>query len=611
MRAGWIIRALILCGLLTSGAPSAGAVMKNITFSGSSSGDLAAKPGESLELEIDESVAVTWDMPTFLAELAREQGVVADGEPLLDRIEALRIVARAFLETQERLLAVKDVDIRLDAAKAEGDSARVARLRQEWNDVANRYAGKGLEAIDAVAALDRELYDEVGMAMLEGEDYQPVVDVLNRRLNELGDELARRIDEGLDIDVTMRAHLISSAGARTPVHLDGHDDAVVGEPTPFPRAQVAVDERTRAELAAADGLADIARDVMDGTFVAEMNRALDQLQKSLRALKDKLRVDVLDRQLEALVEDLERASDEDLGPLIREAREVRSLLNSLTETPELESTTNADRLIEVYHLVLSAEDRLERLVESLPPAVTNLLDHVRALSAARSGLVREQVLVALREAKDGFIANQEYIKTLHASLKEIARALGLSNDLILEVEALPRRLGTGVSLDTRFDLQTIPAERHPGDRLIVRVEVRSEEGDAGAKSLAKGEQSFHLEAYGLYRELRGALLFVDPRGAIQRDLSFVPAPSLAVQWRLGLKRQAWWNRGLAPGLGIGLSMLDFEDASDFELGLAANLSILGDLLWLGYGRNLQAEADFAYVGINPLTLTGLARKAWQ
>ncbi len=588
-----------------------GGIMQYITFRGSSSGDLDAQPGKTLELHIDESIDVVWDLEAFLVELADTQGIVEHGDPLLTRIEALRTSVTAFLATQESQIALKEVAIRLEEAKAIGDTDREAELRQELHAVANRYSDRGLRSFDTLEQLDAELYAELEQALESAtleDDYLPLAKVLRQKLRDLGDELARRIDSGLDVKIYMRAYHVAHIGSRTPVHLDGYDSAAVGDPMPFPRNQTAVDERTMAELEAADGITDVVKDLLDGTFRSEMRTSLGQLRTSLRNLGNKVHTNVLDAQLQALIEDLENANDESLRPLIRTARNVRASLKSLSDIPELEATADAEKLAEIFHLVLAAKNRLWSALNELPNALVNLCNELFTLAQTRAQLIREQTLATLEEAKEDFLAQQQYLTSLYATLQEIAGTLGLSQDVVAEVEQLPRRIGAGVSLDTHLELQTIPKERHPGDRLVVRVEVAVDDHADISRILARGQQTFCMEFYGVYREIRGALLFVDPRSPISRDLSFEPVPALAVQWRLGLKNKPWWNRGLSPGFGISLSILDFEDESGFELGVAANLSILAELIWVGYGRNLQAEADFFYVGVNPVALTGLMRR---
>jgi hypothetical protein len=51
-----------------------------------------------------------------------------------------------------------------------------------------------------------------------------------------------------------------------------------------------------------------------------------------------------------------------------------------------------------------------------------------------------------------------------------------------------------------------------------------------------------------------------------------------------------------------MAMLDFSDKNDLEIGFAAGVSLFRNLIWTGYGRNLQARANYFYVGTNPLLL---------
>src|SRR5205085_10772841 len=113
-------------------------------------------------------------------------------------------------------------------------------------------------------------------------------------------------------------------------------------------------------------------------------------------------------------------------------------------------------------------------------------------------------------------------------------------------------------------------------------------------SIDSGRQNFRLEIHGPWVEPRGALLFAFPQGHANGHQEFEPAPGLAFQLKYGLKDQPFINRILSPGVGVSFSILDFDDNQAFELGIAGNVSFLMDLLWAGYGRDLQAARNYYY-----------------
>jgi hypothetical protein len=159
-------------------------------------------------------------------------------------------------------------------------------------------------------------------------------------------------------------------------------------------------------------------------------------------------------------------------------------------------------------------------------------------------------------------------------------------------------------LDTFFDLQTIrDVERHSGDRfhLDIKVFVMGNE----ERIVVQDRQDFLVQAYGPYVEPRGALLFVDPRSEIDRDISFQPTVGLGIHMKWGIRGARWWNDWLRPGIGVSFALLDFRDESDFELGIAGSVTVLKDLFWTGYGRNFQAKSEYFYLAVNPLAIPSL------
>jgi hypothetical protein len=82
-----------------------------------------------------------------------------------------------------------------------------------------------------------------------------------------------------------------------------------------------------------------------------------------------------------------------------------------------------------------------------------------------------------------------------------------------KVGAIGRRAGPDASLDTGLDLLSA-GERHPGDYVVVGIKVtRVGKNPGSSQTLAEARQLFRLRVLGFYLEPRGALLFVDPRGA--------------------------------------------------------------------------------------------------
>ena len=132
-----------------------------------------------------------------------------------------------------------------------------------------------------------------------------------------------------------------------------------------------------------------------------------------------------------------------------------------------------------------------------------------------------------------------------------------------------------------------------------------ESEDGSQVSIAQGRQTVRLRVSGVYLETRGVLMFTDPRSSGFPASSFKPTLGLSYVAHYGRMDKGFWNDFLNPGVGLALALLDYDPNRDFELGLAATVSLFGDFVHVGYGRNLQAGADFFSIGFNPLVLGDL------
>jgi ElaB/YqjD/DUF883 family membrane-anchored ribosome-binding protein len=427
----------------------------------------------------------------------------------------------------------------------------------------------------------------------------------------LTDELARRLQSGQKIQVSMEAMLIESLGRSTPVHLDGYDRIQVGDPRPFQRIRLAVDERTQKELAAAEKLGSTLQKLKSGEYQRELRATLERLRTSLASLREGLRAVELEKHLSALLVDLRALADDDLAPLLARVRDLRDRVLLLARVPELPGDSGAAQLAALSRILDGIARDLTKELETLPATLRTLADEVENVFRQHGREARAEILTFLRDAQARLEQDLSGLKALYDELKELARAFGLLEDTATDlerVERIPRDVTPGSALDTFFDLETIrDREPRPGDALALIVRVVRTLGER-EETVGYGRQSFRLVSYRWYLEPNGALFFIDPRDSIPRDLDFEPSVGLGLHWKIDLRGFGLWNDILRPGFGVSFTLLDFDDDKGFELGVAGSLTLFRDILWVGYGRDLQAEADYFYLGVNPLVLGGLWRQ---
>ncbi len=566
---------------------------------------------KATELEIDSVLRVDIDEANLIREVGALSSSADQGTDLLARIQAIEMAIPKVILVQQKLIETKAAAVKLIAAEMAAGSVTQQSIQALDADLERLRVDFGAEARSAIQQLrplrasDPELYQDIANAILV--DYAAMADVLREHVQRVDQELARKVAEGPKVGVLVAATLVDSTGKETALHLDGYDTIAVGSPTPFPRFRLAPSERARAELAAAAALAPLVdRLVNDGG--SAFQEAIDELETAIEGLPDKLGLDDRLQELETLAEALEQTGEQDLQPFVERVGEVRAQLDALSNA----GIPASGNILEFVEGILKLAEDLKALREDLPATLKDLQNSLLKVVGDRFPGITTQAKTTLGGLQETLLANSETLKTFRDEIMAAVKTLRATEGLSNAAEAASRRardLGADVPLDTSLDLQTIDAERHPGDFVHLTIQVEQVDPATGkSTSLLQGRQTFRLETYGWWMDTRGALLMVEPQGEIERELNYQPVPGLGYFWRYGAKNRPFLNHDLALGLGVSFALLDFQDSDNFEVGIAASATFLRELLWVGYGRNLQAKSEYFFVGINPITLSALFRR---
>jgi len=566
----------------------------------------------TMELEFPGRLEIKWDRDGLLQELA--QGVASTDPRLIERINKLGEIVSKVLEIQTWFIRVKTVAIQLETARAAKNTVQVNALDATFiavNDTFGKTGEAALKALQQSMQADPELNlalrNPVNEALLQGVDYTPVAHAVADYLQQQHEALAEQIGVSVEQLVFMRAYLMSQQG-RIRLHLDGYDNIPEGQP--LPESQI-FDQRAQLELKSATKLGEAVKDVVSDQFVPEVKKAFEQLQASLRELSQILQTEVLDAQLESLINDLQLAADQALGPLIRSLKETHKLLISLRNLPKVDDAPSLEQIVAVLNSVSGRVNLIGKALQQLPDSLQSYIVQAEKLLREKPEVIQEETVNKFKEAAQAFLKNENIasMKKIYANLRDIVKALQAAEGIAgAVVDEKPHRIQE--SLDTALNvLATDLVEMHVGDVIQIEVEVVSTPANAAGGTVDRHleRQNFRLQKYGLYREARGGLIFVDPRAKIKREIEFTPVPALSINWLLGIKNFYLWNRLLAPSFGVSFALLDFDDAKEIENGLAVNASLFRNFAWVGYGRNLQVKADYFYLGFNLHGLANLLR----
>jgi hypothetical protein len=470
---------------------------------------------------------------------------------------------------------------------------------------AGKDLSKGLKDLKVLKTIDPQLYAAVEQAFGTGSAYVSAARTIENRLNQLAAQL--QTNAATSGALGMTATIVPPDAPARALHLPNYDQNLVASAPAVPNYIPVIDDRTRREIRAAEEFRDAAKSLTQVT--AQFQVSVKQLQTSLDSLRKGLKTDVLEAGLTALIDEVKASARTDLGDVIRDATAVRDLVRQLNAaTLTLEGSSDADRLLNLATSLTEMAQMLTDIRTTLPGGLAKLAADTEAAlkNSVDTALTKAQTMI--KQAASDFLAKQTFFRELAGNLIAIGQLLEADSRLALSAEnvaATARALDSSTDYGTTLDLRTIAGDVHVRDHIVVQAGFYRRDPAGTLTQVALDSQSFVIQRYSIFPDsVRGGLLFVQPRSKIERDISYQPVPALGYYWRSGIKGHPTWN-ALGPSFGLTLALLDFKDNSDMELGIAGGISLLRDLAWIGYGRNLQARANYFYVGTNPLLLVKL------
>jgi hypothetical protein len=526
----------------------------------------------------------------------------ANTAELTNRITFLKNATQAFTQAQRNTITL---------LREQTDALRRAVVTQQKQDIeaartnlertAQQLATAlmpVLQRIEADKDLDRPTYDALSTALLQPDGYNAAAGVLQQRIDALTTELRANIAHQGAIAIT--ATLIPPDDAARTLAVPPYNDVQEAASDAAPNVLPVVDDRTRREVAAAQGFRDVLVDLQ--RLDDELRNSINDLRATLLKLRDELKIDVLEKTLDDLIMQAQTIGTNDLASVVQEARAARDLLRALA-APDLapSGATDADRLLAIASTLLERANALLTAANDLPTTLTKLTTDVRAALVQHASLASQSAVTLLETTAKAFGDRQTYFTQLAGTISKLAMSFRQAGGVSRSAQDLVNtaRDISAQDLNTRVNLRRIIGDVHTGDHLDVDAILYTRKADGSLASVDEATQRFVIERYGIYPDnVRGALLFVDPRNKIPRDIRFQPVPALGYFWKTGFKGHPRLNRAL-PGLGFSMALVDFEDKDNFELGLAATVSLF-DIFWTGYGRDLQARANYFSIGINPL-----------
>jgi hypothetical protein len=546
------------------------------------------------EIDRYDTLRIDVDKAKFAADAAKELGGTSlAANDITRELQILATTARALGEYHKALAAA--------IAESATSGMVTALSTPEMNEARGRLDA-ALTSFRELKNVDPDLYRAVEESFGTPTAYSDAAKAIADRLNQLTTEIQQNALSSGALGIT--ATIVPPDASARPLHLDKYDQVPVANAPAVPNFIPVIDERTRAEITAAQSFRDIGRSMTQ--ISSEFQKSIQQLEGALQKLRSGLKTNVLEAELNALIAEIDTGARRDLGQVRADAVAARDLvqrLNSVNLT--LEGATDADKLLNLASTLNTTAQALIDSSRDLPAGLKKLAADIETAVRKVPNSLLMRTNATIRKAIDDFVGQQTFFTTLAGRLKSLGLQLEQDSRVALSadrVAAAARDLDATTDYSTALDLSTIQGAVHVRDNIVVQAALYRRLSPNKLDPIESAKQSFVIQRYALYPDsVRGGLLFADPRSKIQRNIHFQPAPAIGYFWHYGIHGRPRWNAE-SPAIGFSMTILDFNDAQDVELGLAGTVAFVRNLVWVGYGRNLQAKANYFFIGTNPLEL---------
>jgi hypothetical protein len=441
--------------------------------------------------------------------------------------------------------------------------------------------------------------------------YPVIFEIIGEEIGKLPD----RVRESPDHDIYFRlGGWILHKGKERHIHIEGFDTYKELEyslypfftrPTPeeFSRRIRKIQEQ--AARVNAEGFSSITS--LKDNLKETVDRLKDELDPTLDCAIDSVK-DTLDLDIEDIEEDLKETEEflENLEDMKEKVDELVDMAEKLNESrADLEAQYNL--LFGIERLSVGFKGEVENLLKDFKNAeqeikevikIPDLKVEVKETLTETLKKIDKECLEGLKDVIDSHLFVKDFwdmIKSLFSASKESSTVLSNFGE---EVESM--------LIDNIPDQGVVNLRRagpiEEGDEIVFKavLEKLPKKEEEPVKSATIARHSMVMFKI-IKMELNPGLIFVDPLGQedqVAFSKTFQAAPSYSVLFKPGNRRSYTYNRFLRIGFGINVTALDFNQDSNYELGLGFVLSTFNDYLQVGIGRNMDSDGWYWFFGLN-------------
>ena len=472
------------------------------------------------------------------------------------------------------------------------DTPSNAALATEVNDLFNDW---------------RALYGRNGIS--PSEDVPKEVYILSRLNDQLG-QLKTDLENssGKSYSISLTAYMSSKLGSDR-VHIENFDNIKEKEIYTVERWVTTLSDDQLKQL---QSLKERAK-----KYNAEAPKVFEQLKQSLLqnfpdlACIESAKTAIVDFVNSNPLGSVEAALKDKANEVVAEYTAIVSLINNAKAQI---SSWNIESVFEILGLVQSLQGKLKDIEQTF--------------------MNFQSILDTLQQLKDKAAALYMDAENCYVSLSDAVNAIGRMTGLLKnQSDRYKDNLDLGDEI-LKFTLNDLPSEgfirlkgagpREAGDNLeitLVLLLPKSDTPENAAATVAYDPRrleawDLQMEIIGLRSETSVGIIMAEPlnaeklHGALPEDRRFLYAPSASLLLKIGSRKHRWYNDFVDLGLGIAVSTPDFNTDGTPEFGVGGMLTVLKDILSVGYSYNVTLDVPYWHFGINlPFNLPGIPLNA--
>jgi hypothetical protein len=458
------------------------------------------------------------------------------------------------------------------------------------------------KAFEAEAEADTESFD---MA------YRQIFALVGKRLRELSQNL-ENIYSG--INFRMGGWLVRKPAGKNPVHIERFDTMEEGEFYQYPTFTMPTTEEARKKFNefknAADrfeeggfkALLNVEENIkrLNDLMETELKNVVDCWRNAITTIRDTIIQEGKDLQFPKTK--ILQAKVEDLMKIIKDLQDARK---KLEESPA-DLVTHIQVMNDIRELIAILKTTSDYLLDNFADMETEIMENLKTLTAKAKAILSDQLdnihkncYTGLKNLAEGIVNEttsflSQFNKGFYMLDEQAKAALELGDKVdSFMINEIPE---TGT-----LDLRRTGA-RKEGDSIYIKAILEKKPaGDTTenkTKSSVIGEKTLVLyKIVSIHVKL--GMIFADPfnNEGLALTRKFQAAPSYSVLLKIGNRKSLIYNQIIRLSFGLNVAALDFNQDSNYELGLGVVISVFKDYLQFGVGRNMQCDRWYWFFGI--------------